>query len=442
MIPAAFLMLFTTLILQGAEYSIKGKVSDTSDNWLNNATVTSEKLQTKTATDPNGNFELNLNISATVKPDAKGNIAYIKFSAEDHITQTISIKNIEFFTKNKALSIKLEPISLKGDVIGFKTKMPTVNVVGLYLHKLKAKTGYGSASTNIPLEAFEKAFKDETTYGDKNKTSDAEFHVYIPKSVKKVKAAFFISRHGMGNLTSPVLRKFAEKEKVALVGFLGNPTQRGLFPVSLLDPFIEKLAKLAKHPELTEVPILTFGHSNGTGFSACYASERPEKVIAWISYHSGYSNYLQFPNTENVPSLVMHGRLDGWLKHKQDETVQNMRKYRNAAMCMMMEGNVGHGPVNKETTWEFIVEFCTAAMKARLSEGNTLKPVDINSGWLGAIYDPKGENQQNLDIAEYSKFKGDKTTANWLFDEKFAKVWQAYGNKKPDRKDKPSYLKE
>lgn len=434
------ILLLSSFFLQAKEFSLKGKISDTNDNWLNNAKISFKKLGVSTTTDPNGNFTLNANIKEDLKADNKGNIEYLEISSEDHISQTIEIKSKDYFSQSKPLSVKLEPISISNDIIGFKTKMSMGYIAGYALRKLKADTGHGSDSTYIPTKDFEKTLKAVTASSNSDKTSDVEFHVYIPKSVQEVRAAFYISRHGIGNLSSPVLRKFAEKEKVALVGFLGDPVQRGVFPVSQLDPYIAKLAKLSKHPELTEVPILTFGHSNGTGFSGCFPSERPERVIAWVSYHSGYSNYLQFPNTEKVPALVMHGKLDAWLKHKQDETVKNMRKNRNAAMCMMMEGNVGHGPVNKETTWEFIVQFCTAAMKARLGEGNTLKPVNIESGWLGIVYDPKGSSQQNLDIAEYSKFKDDKSTANWLIDEDFAKIWQAYGNKKPDRKDKPKYL--
>ena len=101
-----------------------------------------------------------------------------------------------------------------------------------------------------------------------------QFHVYIPKSVKRVKASFYISRHGMGEIDSPTLRKFAEEEGVALVGFLGDPVQRGLFPVSLLDKHIKTLATLSGHPELPDVPIITFGSSNGTGFAACLPAGR------------------------------------------------------------------------------------------------------------------------------------------------------------------------
>lgn len=157
-------------------------------------------------------------------------------------------------------------------------------------------------------------------------------------------------------------------------------------------------------------------------------------LITCVSFHSGYGSYLQFPNVERVPALVMHGMLDDWFhRHGQDRALGTMRRKRNAAMAMMLEGSVGHGPVNAETTWAFIVQFCKAAMRTRLGEDGKLKPVNIESGWLGAIYDKEKGGQQLLDIAPYADFKGDTSTANWLPDEEFAKAWQRYGNTKPKK---------
>ena len=333
---------------------------------------------------------------------------------------------------------------IESDTFGFSVQMSTGNAVGTFLEELEAKAGYSNTSTNIPPCEFEKIINNCNISPPSFKADKAEFHVYIPKSVKKVKAAFYISRHGIGSHSfgSPVLRKFAKDEDVALVGFNGNPVQRGLFPVSLLDPHIKRLADLSKHPELTEVPFFTFGHSNGSGFSGGLASQRPEKVIAWVSFHSGYSNYLQFPNTEKVPALVMHGTRDVWFqRHSQHKAVHTMRTKRDAAMCLMMEGSVGHGPVNSETTWEFIVDFCKSAMRIRLNNDGSLKPVDIKSGWLGTVYDFKTQGEQRLNIAPYKDFKGDKSSANWLPDEEFAILWQKYGATKADPKNKPRYLR-
>jgi dienelactone hydrolase len=290
---------------------------------------------------------------------------------------------------------------------------------------LEIKMEPESLDTSIP------GFTAEMTAPEKRKGTKAEFHVYIHESVKKVKAAFYISRHGMGDLTKPELQKFAKEEQVALIGMYGDPVQRGVDSVAELDKYIQKLAKISGHPELPNVPIMSFGHSNGTGFAASWPRDRPEQVIAWIGFHPGFNDYLQYPNTENVPAMIMAGSIDKYLiKHRQDKTVANMRKTRNAAMNMMLEGDVGHGPADHGATWVFITEYLKAAMRVRLNDDGSLKPVNIKEGWLGERYDLEKGGRQKLTVAPYDKFKGDKSIANWLPDEEFAKQWQHYGKTK------------
>jgi len=329
---------------------------------------------------------------------------------------------------------------VKKTTVGFSVRMSNANAIerpnnmsDTFLSELKAKKGYKNESTDIPSEAFAKIMSERKSAPPSEQPGEAQFQIYIPATVKILRAAFYISCHGMGNIESSVLRKFAEDEKVALVGFKGEPVQRGLFPVSLLDEPIQRLATLSNHPELSEVPFFAFGHSNGTGFSASLASQRPEKVIAWISYHPGYSSYLQFPNVERVPALIMHGMLDDWFhRNDQDKAVATMRKKRNAAMAMMLEASVGHSPVNEAKTWEFIVEYCKAAMRIRLGDNGRLKPLKIESGWLGGVYDKDKGGQQLLEVATYTDFTGDKSTANWLPDGEFARKWSVYGNTMPN----------
>lgn len=64
----------------------------------------------------------------------------------------------------------------------------------------------------------------------------------------------------------------------------------------------------------------------------------------------------------------------------------------------MMEGSVGHRPMNQTTTWEFIVAYCKATMQRRLNPDGTLNDVDISQGWMGAHYDLAKGGQQLLEI--------------------------------------------
>lgn len=377
-------------------YSLKGKVMDSDDNWLNDVRIFSKPLGIATQTDPNGNFSFNFSFSKELKPNKKGVLAFLIFQKEGHNDRRVPIKSMDFFSREKALTIKLQTKKIDPAITGYTTEM-----------------------------------KHSKPLVGNRKGTTVEFHVYIPESVKKVKAAFYISRHGMGTLESPVLRKFAEEEQVALVGMLGDPVQRGVADVSLIDEHIKKLAGMSGHPELPNVPVMTFGHSNGTGFAASWPRDRPDRTIAWVSFHPGFSDYLQFQNTEKVPCMVMLGTVDKYLiNSRQDKVVAKMRSSRNAAMCSMMEGGVGHGPVNSEKVWTFITKFLKSTMYTRLLDDGTLKPVNIENGWLGEIYNFEKGGQQLLNIGPFNKFKGEKSSANWFPDKAFAEAWQVYGNTK------------
>ena len=94
-----------------------------------------------------------------------------------------------------------------------------------------------------------------------------------------------------------------------------------------------RLGKLLNHPELSRLPFFSFGHSNGTGFAGTFASQRPDRAIAWISYHSGGAFHLQFPGVEKVPGLAMHGQIDPFSHNGQEQTIKNLRKRSQCGDC-------------------------------------------------------------------------------------------------------------
>jgi hypothetical protein len=286
----------------------------------------------------------------------------------------------------------------------------------------------------ISAGEWRKFFADMASRHGDARAEPAVVQAYIPKAAKKLKAVFLLSRHGMGSIDQPRLRDFAHRNGVALVGVMGETLQRGFYPASLLDPYIARLGQMLGHPELPTLPVIAYGHSNGTGFAGIIASQRPERTIAWISYHSGAAFHLQFPEVERVPALVMHGLIDPYFKNGQWETVTHLRQERNAAMALVLEANVAHTPADKageDATWDFITAFAEAAMRIRLNDDGTLKPVVLEHGWLGARYDLAKGGQQELAIAPYREFKGDRSVASWLPDKQFAEAWQRYGETDP-----------
>jgi len=196
---------------------------------------------------------------------------------------------------------------------------------------------------------------------------------------------------------------------------------------------MKELGKAVGHPELPTLPVLLFSHSNGTGHASAYASSRPGRVIAWISYHSGFGWQLLLPNLEQSTGLIMHGQLDEWFKNGQEAAFQHLRAARNAAVTMMVEGNVGHGPVDLDATWEFIVAYCSACMRLRLGGDRGLRAVVSSEGWLGACYNRAVGGHQLLEVAPVGNFPHRPSAASWLPDGVFASVWQNYGTTDPGK---------
>jgi predicted esterase len=390
-------LLMGQAMLSAEDYILTGKIMDTDDNWLNEAKITLSPLKIETHTNANGEFSLKFTLDEPLTSTKRKFIASLKVERAGHVEKSIRIRSMSYFSKS--IEVKLSPQAVDSSVLGFTVQMdPTNSIIG-------KRTG-----------------------------RDADFYIFIPETVKKIRAALYISMHGMGDITKPILKKFAEDEQLALVAMNGDPIKRGINNVELINEHIQKLAELSGHPELTTAPIMTFGHSNGTGFAASFPRDWHERTIAWVAFHPGYSGYLQFPNTEKVPAMVMCGTIDKYLLNaRQDEIVADLRKEKNAAMNVMMEGGVGHGPADQDATWIFIRDFLKAAMDSRLNQDGTLKPVVIEQGWLGARYDLEKGGRQNLVIAAYLEFKGDKATANWFPNEAFAKAWQAYGKLDPKK---------
>jgi hypothetical protein len=206
---------------------------------------------------------------------------------------------------------------------------------------------------------------------------------------------------------------------------------RGIYPASALDSIIEDIGDKVNHPELGSAPAFTFGHSNGTGFSALYAAMRPDRVIGWVSYQSGGSWHLVFPGVEEVPGLIMHAHQDKYFENGQEQAVKDLRVGRNAPVSLLVDGKSGHWPRDRAATFALIIDFCESCICVRfpggmLSPDVKMKPVSIETGWLADRYDRSQGGMQRLNVAPYGKYSGDKETANWLTDEAFAKSWQRY----------------
>ena len=233
----------------------------------------------------------------------------------------------------------------------------------------------------------------------------------------------------------PRLRAIARELHLAVFKFVGNPMQRGFWPQSLLYERLEAFGQECGHPELEHAPLFLYGHSNGTGFSAIFPATESGRVWGWVSMRPGITFQVYQPGAAQVPGLVIFGEDDHFLARPSKEenlaVVPLMRKKHKALWNFAVEPKTGHGPGQK--TWPLVFSFLRHTFAARVpADADPRKgPVKLHvlspeSGYLGQNWDVAKGGYQDLSIAPYADFTGDKSTASWLVNAAYAADWQAF----------------
>jgi hypothetical protein len=266
---------------------------------------------------------------------------------------------------------------------------------------------------------------------------DVKFDLWIPDGTDVVRGIVVISGHGSGEVLfrRSDLRTHARELRLALFKFIGNPLQRGFWPKSLLYERLKAFGQKSGHPELEHAPLFLYGHSNGTGFSAIFPATEGHRVWAWVSMRPGITFQVYQPGAAQVPGLVIFGEDDPFLaRPSKDENlavVPLIRKKHHALWNFVVEPKTGHGPGEK--TWPLVFSFLRHTFAARVPADADPRngPVKLNtltveSGYLGQNWDATKGGYQELPIAPYASFPGDKATPSWLANPAYAADWQAF----------------
>jgi hypothetical protein len=273
------------------------------------------------------------------------------------------------------------------------------------------------------------------TKKDKRETSPVTFKLWVPEGVTCVKGLVVASGHGTGDnfYASDELRSIATELRLGLLTFIGDNMQRGFWPTSLFDDQLKGLGRASKHPELENVPLFLYGHSNGTGFSGIFPGLHPDRVWGWISMRPGAVRQVYQPKAAAVPGMVMFGEKDHFFYEPSYQEnigiIGGLRKEHSSMVHMVVQPGQGHSPDDK--AWELVRAFLKESFAARVpADSDPLKgPVALTSlrledGYLGQNWDPAKGGKQELPVMPYSEFKGDMATTSWLINAAYAKAWQ------------------
>jgi predicted esterase len=207
---------------------------------------------------------------------------------------------------------------------------------------------------NWDWEISDDAWREAVKQRGEGPLDEVAFDLWVPDGVAVVKGVVAISGHGSGEnlFRHQGMRALARELHLALFKFVGNPMQRGFWPTSLLFQRLRACGSQCGHPELEHAPLLLYGHSNGTGFSAIFAANESARVWGWISMRPGITFQVYQPRAAQVPGLVIFGENDPFLLRPSPAenlaVVPTIRKRYDAVWNMAVEPKTGHGFPNRE----------------------------------------------------------------------------------------------
>ncbi len=270
----------------------------------------------------------------------------------------------------------------------------------------------------------------------------AEYSVFIPDGVKKIRGVF-VHQHGCtmegrGVATAHDLQyqAFAKKWHLAVVGpdlfpkpdsnchEWIHPVDDGSGPALMAG--LNTVAKLSGHKELSTAPWLLWGHSGGGHWVLAMLNEYPERIIAVAGYSPAFDP--QFPYSyaaAKVPVLIRHAGAGDFNKPGIDcwgTALHTFSKLRGMGGMVSLAYNARQ---NHNFTYlrEMIIPFYESVLEQRLpSDGsNRLKDMDQTKAWLCDTI-TKGVPQ----IYKAVLFSGDPQTMSWLPDSVCAVKFSEY----------------
>lgn len=396
------------LLAQADPYVLRGTVRDPSGNIVPGVKVVLQGAAARAVTGDEGEFTL----TATQRPTGK-----VSFSRPGYGEQHLDLPE-----GNAPMTVTLRRNQNDEGLVRYSTSISLSHSLTTVHDRERARLG---------RVLTQETYRDFIAKHGELPAEEVVVRIYLPRAAKRLGAILLISEHGIGGplMEHPLFRQFADRHGIALVGVIGDPVQRGMYPAEAFESLLAAAGNAAGHPEISHLPMFTFGHSNGTGFSVLQAALRPERVIGWISFQSGASWHLVFPGIENCPGLVMHGQKDR-LFVDQDKTVAMLRRERNAPVSLLVAGDAAHQPANLPRMCEVVIAFYEACLRVRAPQGlpldGTLARVRLPDGWLGGSYDRSLGGLQFPPITPFQKYPADVGTANWLPDETFARQWQRF----------------
>ena len=256
--------------------------------------------------------------------------------------------------------------------------------------------------------------------------------LFLPQQVSLVRAVIVVLRWGNGSLfyPDPEVRRLVEATQSALLladfATITNPIHNAprLDGADGLLMLLQRLAQESGRQEITNAPLLFWGHSAATSFGSQFAGLYPERTLAFVRYHAGSLAVLggHMEVVRKIPALfLIAGNAIGGETGEAAKVARELWKNGRAVgapWTFSVDPGADHGSDEYlKKANDLVIPWITAVLRQRLSpDGAALRAVTDASAWLG--------NNQSGEVAPYAKFSGSKSDASWLPDEPSARGWR------------------
>jgi len=258
------------------------------------------------------------------------------------------------------------------------------------------------------------------------KGSDTAIRVWFPPGSSPVRGLFIWGNGADGDERRKVWeerwRVFCSHYHFAFAATGHYERQMGGSEGRLLLRQLAEVARMSGRTELTGVPVVFSGHSNGGQMAWEFNAAFPARTIAInVSKGGGYDTFDDLsPAADRTPVIMVAGEKDEPRRVQSIIRLSNVHRKQPKPWALAIERGTDHDIGHAESVWlPFFAYAIERRLKAPASPGTapTLGDVDLLSGW---IIDQRGALHPAKDVSDDERAKG-----NWLPDEATALVYTA-----------------
>lgn len=277
-------------------------------------------------------------------------------------------------------------------------------------------------------------------YPDGNPIAHTEAFLWIPEDCEKVNA-FILVQHNMteeGILENTSFRKKLSKLGIAeiwLTNQIAINYEDPAFANGILQQILVDLGERSGYKELENVPIIPMGHSAMATFPWNFALANPERTLALISLKgdapttgltgSGRPNIdWGDRNIKGIPGIMIMGEYEFWEDRRTPGFNYLMKNPDSTPITFYGDAGRGHFDATARLI-NFLADYIEQAYKRRVDNASpVLKPIALESGVLMDIW--RKDSLAQYPSATYAQYKGDRSKASWVFNQKMAERIEAH----------------